>query len=106
MPFTQQTKHGVVFHTADAFTAAGGVAHGFASRLGGVSTGVFSSMNFGYARGDDPEAVLENYKRMADAIGVDPKKIESEIPFAGALLKKNEDLELLERKKHGGGRSW
>ncbi len=38
MSFTQQTHHGVTFHTADAFTAAGGVAHGFATRLGGVST--------------------------------------------------------------------
>ena len=45
MSFTQQTRNGVVFHTADAFTAAGGVAHGFATRLGGVSTGPYAPMN-------------------------------------------------------------
>lgn len=32
-------------------------------------------MNFGYGRGDEPEHVLENYKRMAQAIGVDWKKM-------------------------------
>ena len=37
MSFTQQTNQGVVFHTADAFSAAGGIAHGFATRIGGVS---------------------------------------------------------------------
>ena len=54
MPFTQQTKNGVVFHTADAFTAAGGVAHGFASRLGGVSTGPCAQLNLGLSRHDRP----------------------------------------------------
>ena len=35
MSFTQQTNQGVVFHTADTFSAAGGIAHGFATRIGG-----------------------------------------------------------------------
>ena len=71
MPFTQQTKNGVVFHTADAFTAAGGVAHGFASRLGGVSTGPCAQLNLGLSRHDRPEAVRENYRRFCQAIGTD-----------------------------------
>ena len=50
MSFTQQTHHGVTFHTADAFTAAGGVAHGFATRLGGVSTGPYAQLNLGITR--------------------------------------------------------
>ncbi|XCP83727.1 peptidoglycan editing factor PgeF [Roseburia hominis] len=48
----------------------GVVNHGISTRLGGVSTGYLSSMNLSYTRGDDPENVLENYRRMADAIGV------------------------------------
>ena len=52
MSFTQQTRNGVVFHTADAFTAAGGVAHGFATRLGGVSTGPYAQLNLGITRPD------------------------------------------------------
>ena len=33
------------------------VNQGFSTRLGGVSTGCFSSMNISLTRGDDPEAV-------------------------------------------------
>ena len=75
MPFTQQTKNGVVFHTADAFTAAGGIAHGFASRLGGVSTGPCSQLNLGLSRHDRPEAVRENYHRFCQAVGTDEKSL-------------------------------
>ena len=58
MSFTQQTHHGVTFHTADAFTAAGGVAHGFATRLGGVSTGPYAQLNLGITRPEDVLAAI------------------------------------------------
>lgn len=63
MSFTQQTNQGVVFHTADAFSAAGGIAHGFATRIGGVSKPPFDQLNLGMTRRDDPQDVLENYRR-------------------------------------------
>lgn len=47
------------------------VVNGFSTRLGGVSTGKFAAMNFSYSRGDDPEHVLENFTRMADALKVE-----------------------------------
>lgn len=71
MPFTMQTKDKVVFHTSDNISAAGGVAHGFASRLGGVSTGPCSELNLGLTRHDKPEAVRENYTRFCAALGTD-----------------------------------
>ena len=46
------------------------VKHGFSTRKGGVSTGIFSSMNLNFKRGDDPDAVLENYRRMAAALNM------------------------------------
>lgn len=46
------------------------VRHGFSTRLGGVSKGVCSTMNLSFARGDEVEAVRENYCRMAKALGV------------------------------------
>ena len=46
------------------------VKHGFSTRIGGVSEGIFSSMNLSYSRGDEDCAVRENYKRMANAIQV------------------------------------
>lgn len=48
--------------------ATGIVRHGFSTRKGGVSTGIFSTMNLNFKRGDDPEAVMENYRRIADAL--------------------------------------
>ena len=35
-----------------------------------MSTGIFSSMNLNFKRGDDPDAVLENYRRMAAALNM------------------------------------
>ena len=49
-------------------SATGIVKHGFSTRKGGVSTGIFSSMNLNFKRGDDSDAVLENYRRMAAAL--------------------------------------
>jgi len=45
------------------------VEHCFTTRLGGVSEGVCSSLNLSFSRGDKPEAVLENYRRVAAAFG-------------------------------------
>lgn len=42
----------------------------FSTRLGGVSEGYLSSMNFGWKQGDDLENVKENYRLFAGAIGV------------------------------------
>lgn len=44
------------------------VEHCFSTRMGGVSEGIYESMNFSFTRGDDPEAVKENYRRVAQAI--------------------------------------
>lgn len=45
------------------------VNHLFSTRLGGVSEGIFSTMNLSYTRGDRKEAVDENYRRIAAALG-------------------------------------
>ena len=47
------------------------VNHGFSTRIGGVSEGIFSSMNLSFSRGDDEACVRENFRRMANAIGVE-----------------------------------
>ena len=46
------------------------VKHGFSTRLGGVSEGCYASMNLSFTRGDREEDVRENFRRIADAIGV------------------------------------
>lgn len=45
------------------------VRHLFTTRLGGVSQGIYASMNLGFHRGDTDENVTENYRRIAAAMG-------------------------------------
>ncbi|HEY8033787.1 MAG TPA: peptidoglycan editing factor PgeF [Methylocella sp.] len=51
---------------------APGLTHGFFTRAGGVSTGVYESLNGGTGSQDDPRSVAENRRRMAAHLGVDP----------------------------------
>ncbi len=44
-----------------------GVQHRFFTRLGGVSAGLYSSLNCGYGSGDEPDNVRENRRRAAAA---------------------------------------
>lgn len=51
------------------------VRHLFSTRSGGVSKGIYSTMNLSYARGDEKEAVDENFRRMAEVFDATPDKI-------------------------------
>lgn len=44
--------------------------HGFSTRTGGVSTGIFESLNLGMNRGDDAANVKENYRRFFRSCGI------------------------------------
>lgn len=46
-----------------------GVRHGFFTRQGGVSTGLYQGLNTGVGSGDDPIAVRENRRRAAAWMG-------------------------------------
>ena len=48
--------------------------HCFSTRFGGVSEGALASLNLGVHRGDKPAIVLENYRRLSEAVGFDPKR--------------------------------
>jgi len=48
-----------------------GVRHAFFTRQGGVSTGVYDSLNVGVGSRDDPDAVQENRARATAALGVE-----------------------------------
>ena len=51
--------------------ALAGVRHAFFTREGGVSEGVYASLNGGVGSRDAPERVAENRRRMAEHLGVD-----------------------------------
>ena len=69
MKILEQQHNGVSFLSADGLTAAGGIVHGFSTRLGGTSVGMWDSLNLGVSRGDDPDHVRENYRRFFSAVG-------------------------------------
>ena len=50
----------------------GRIRYGFFGRAGGVSEGLYRSLNCGYGSGDDPEAVRENRARVTAACGLSP----------------------------------
>ncbi|MGH6664995.1 MAG: polyphenol oxidase family protein, partial [Pseudolabrys sp.] len=57
---------------AASLTTLGGIRHGFFTRDGGVSPGVYASLNGGVGSNDAPANVAENRARMAAALGVAP----------------------------------
>jgi YfiH family protein len=54
---------------ADSLATLTGVAHGFFTRHGGVSQGIYAALNCGLGSHDDPEAVRENRTRVAAHVG-------------------------------------
>ena len=71
MEVTQKERHGVLFYSCDEMEQVG-FAHGFSTRVGGVSPAPWDSLNLGAGRGDEPERVSENFRRFCHAIGADP----------------------------------
>lgn len=69
------TENGVTWLSFPALAETGLVKHAFSTRMGGVSKGVYSTMNFSFTRGDDPDDVRENYRRMAEALYVDRNRM-------------------------------
>lgn len=52
-----------------------GIRHGFFDRSGGVSRGIYASLNGGLGSDDAPANVAENRARMAQALGVGPERL-------------------------------
>ena len=65
MSFVENRENELVYMTSTVI----GVPHAFTTRCGGVSEGIFASLNLGSNRGDDPGAVRENYRRVCALMG-------------------------------------
>ncbi len=71
----EKENNGVIYLTFPAIDDTGLVKHAFSTRMGGVSRGYYSTMNFSFTRGDDPDDVRGNYNRMASALGIEKEKM-------------------------------
>lgn len=63
----------LVYLTFPALEETGMVEHLFSTRLGGVSQGQFATMNLSFTRGDDPDCVAENFRRIGKVLGISPE---------------------------------
>ncbi len=63
-------KNGVTYITFPRLEQTGAVRHLFSTRIGGVSTGQFATMNTRFT-GDSYDSVCENYRRLCSTVGID-----------------------------------
>ena len=54
-----------------------GIRHGFFTRQGGVSGGIYTSLNIGLGSDDERSSVLENRDRVADQLGIGADRLVS-----------------------------
>jgi len=76
---------------AHSLSALAGIRHGFFTRAGGVSAGIYASLNGGIGSRDDAAHVSENRRRMAEALGVTPER------FLTAYQVHSPDVVIVER---------
>ena len=65
--FVQNEKNGLIYMTSPVIVAK----HAFSTRFGGVSEDGLASLNLGFNRGDVRERVIENYRLLGAALGLD-----------------------------------
>ena len=68
-------KNDVVYLTFPEIEQLGVAQHLMSTRLGGVSEGDLGTLNLSFRRGDDPQRVLENFRRITAVLGYEPKDV-------------------------------
>lgn len=69
--FKAVNKNGVVYLTIPAFEETGMVKHCFTTRIGGVSEGIYDSLNTSIIKEDPMENVRKNLDLVCSAVGID-----------------------------------
>jgi polyphenol oxidase len=72
-----ETSSHLMMLNAPTLRGLPGIAHAFFTRQGGVSEGVYASLNGGLGSRDERARVLENRARMAAALDVAPSRFAS-----------------------------
>jgi YfiH family protein len=77
---------GIVLYRFEALDGVDGLLHAVLTRIGGVSTGPYATLNLGHTVGDDFAAVQENHRRALDLLGLDPAEVVSPWQVHGARV--------------------
>lgn len=83
--------------TFPAFEKQTWISHCFSTRMGGVSQGIYASMNFREDADDREENVRENYRRIAAVLGTDVQR------FVRSKLVHGNQIHLVTPKDYGEG---
>jgi len=75
----------------DALKDLHGIRHGFLTRRGGVSTGLYASLNCGLGSKDDQAAVIENRARALRSAGLEPDSLSTAYQVHSAKVAVVED---------------
>lgn len=71
-PVLKRNRYGEIeYLTFPKLENTGIVTHLMSTRIGGVSKGIYATMNYSYKRGDNPACVDENFRRTAEIFGTD-----------------------------------
>lgn len=68
-------KSGLKYITFESFENTGAVNHCVSTRMGGVSQGIYSSLNLSFSRGDSKENVMRNFEIICKVNNMDYKNI-------------------------------
>ncbi len=81
-------KDAVGYLTFKGFEKYDFMNHAFSTRVGGVSSNEFKSLNLSFSRGDDAKCVEENYKIFCSALKFDPSLMVRALQVHGNVIKK------------------
>ena len=92
-----EKENQIPYYSFSCFEKVGFVRHLFTSRLGGASHGNQESLNLSFNQGNEPEAVSENFRRVAKALGV------SDSDIVCSMQTHTTNVELVGREQAGRG---
>ncbi|MDY7039384.1 MAG: peptidoglycan editing factor PgeF [Chloroflexota bacterium] len=78
--------HGLVYYCFEALDDQEGLFHGIFTRLGGVSSTPWATLNVGHTVGDDHEAVEENHARVCRVLDISGQDIVTGYQVHGTLV--------------------
>jgi YfiH family protein len=93
------TKTPPSFHQADALVPHTAIRHGFFGRRGGISSGLYTSLNCGPGSGDIRASVLENRRRATAALSLDAALVTLYQVHSSDVVIVNEPWEIADNPK-------
>lgn len=73
--FELREVNGLPYYIIHSFEQTGLVKHGFTTRLGGISSEPFNTLNLGLNTGDDKEKIIRNFEKVSGAFNIPLEKM-------------------------------